>query len=209
MDLTNEQWAVLEPHIPEPAKRPDGKGRPRVESRAILDGILWVLRTGAPWEDLPDRYPAYQTCHRRFQEWRKLGVMEKLLHVLATDLFQRGKLDVSETFIDGTFASAKKGVLAWVKRSGEKGPKIMAIADSSGLPLAVSIASASPHEGTLVEQTLAQKFIDAKPERMIGDKAYDNDPLDARLANEQNIELIAPNRINKKIQSQDLRVLRR
>jgi len=123
MDLTNEQWAVLEPHIPEPAKRPDGKGRPRVESRAILDGILWVLRTGAPWEDLPDRYPAYQTCHRRFQEWRKLGVMEKLLHVLATDLFQRGKLDVSETFIDGTFASAKKGVLAWVKRSGEKGPR--------------------------------------------------------------------------------------
>src|SRR5437773_8164038 len=87
----------------------------------------------------------------------------------------------------------KRGACVGKTKRG-KGTKIMAIADSSGLPLAVSIASASPHEGTLVEQTLAQKFIDAKPERMIGDKAYDNDPLDARLANEQNIELIAPNR---------------
>src|SRR5881392_4095030 len=122
MDLTDDQWAILAPLLPAPRLRRDRRGRPWRDPRDVLNGILWILRTGAPWEDLPDRYPAYQTCHRRFQEWRKLGVMENLLHVLATDLFQRGKLDVSETFIDGTFASAKKGVLAWVKRSGEKGP---------------------------------------------------------------------------------------
>ncbi len=49
----------------------------------ILDGILWILRTGAPWHDLPDRYPSYQTCHRRFQEWRKAGVFEAVLQALA------------------------------------------------------------------------------------------------------------------------------
>jgi len=68
MDLTNEQWAVVEPLLPKAVKRADGKGRPRVDNRAILNGILWVLRTGAPWHDMPNRYPPYQTCHRRFQE---------------------------------------------------------------------------------------------------------------------------------------------
>jgi transposase len=85
----------------------------------------------------------------------------------------------------------------------------MAIADRSGLPIAVSIASASPHESTLVEQTLAARFVPAVPQRIIADKAYDSDPLDQRLAEEQDIELIAPNRSNKKLQSQDLRMLRR
>ncbi len=63
MDLTNEQWEVLEPPIPDPLRRPDGRGRPWRDSRDVLNGILWVLRTGAPWCDLPERYPPYQTCH--------------------------------------------------------------------------------------------------------------------------------------------------
>ena len=57
MDLTNEQWAVIQPLIPQAPKREDGRGRPRVDDRAILDGILWIMRTGAPWKDLPERYP--------------------------------------------------------------------------------------------------------------------------------------------------------
>lgn len=67
MDLTDEQWEVLEPLIPNPPRRADGRGRPWRDSRDVLNGILWVLRTGAPWHDLPERYPPYQTCHRRFQ----------------------------------------------------------------------------------------------------------------------------------------------
>jgi transposase len=66
MDLTDEQWAIVEPLFPKPVKRADGKGRPRIDSRTILNGILWVMRTGAPWHDMPDRYPPYQTCtHQR------------------------------------------------------------------------------------------------------------------------------------------------
>jgi transposase len=85
----------------------------------------------------------------------------------------------------------------------------MAMADRAGLPLAVHVEAASPHEVTLVETTLAERFVDARPEHLIGDKAYDRDPLDARLA-EQGIELIAPHRAKrKKPKTEDGRSLRR
>ena len=67
MDLTDEQWLVLGPLLPDPPKRADGRGRPWRDAREVLNGVLWVLRTGAPWRDLPRRYPPYQTCHRRSQ----------------------------------------------------------------------------------------------------------------------------------------------
>jgi len=120
MDLTDEQWAVVQPLIPEPPRRPDGKGRPRVDNRKILDGILWIMRTGAPWIDMPDRYPAYQTCHRRFQEWVKAGVFEALLKALVQDMKDRGDLDLTECFIDGSFVIAKKGATGWERPSGAK-----------------------------------------------------------------------------------------
>jgi transposase len=66
--LSDAQWAILDPLIPEPKRRKDGKGRPWRDRREVLNGILYILRTGAPWADLPERYPAYQTCHRRFQQ---------------------------------------------------------------------------------------------------------------------------------------------
>ncbi len=85
----------------------------------------------------------------------------------------------------------------------------MAVADRTGLPVAVDVGSASPHEVTLVESTLANRFMDALPERLIGDRAYDSDPLDARLA-EQGIEMIAPHRRKRrKAKTQDGRSLRR
>jgi transposase len=85
----------------------------------------------------------------------------------------------------------------------------MAMADSNGFPISVYTASASPHEVTLVGETLAQVLTLEGPERLIGDKAYDSDPLDEELA-EQGIEMIAPHKSNrKKAATQDGRVLRR
>ena len=90
-----------------------------------------------------------------------------------------------------------------------KGTKLVALADRSGLPLSVSTASASPHEVTLVEEALAASFLDERPERLIGDRAYDSDPLDAALG-ERGVEMIAPHRRNrKKRKTQDGRKLRR
>src|SRR5262250_362656 len=122
MDLTEAQWQVLKPLLT-PKRRPDGRGRPWRDARAVLNGILWVLRTGAPWHDLPDRYPPYQTCHRRFQQWQRDGTLTRLLHALAEDLRARGKLDLSETFIDASFSSAKKGALLSARLAAEKAVK--------------------------------------------------------------------------------------
>jgi transposase len=120
MDLTAEQWEVLKPIIAVPPRRADGRGRPWRDPRAVLNGILWILRTGAQWKDLPSRYPPYQTCHRRFQLWVRSGVLDQILHILAQDLHERGGLDLSECFIDGTFVVAKKGGTVWERPSGAK-----------------------------------------------------------------------------------------
>jgi transposase len=85
----------------------------------------------------------------------------------------------------------------------------MAVADGTGFPVAISVGSASPHEVRLVEETLDKRFTQEKPERLIGDRAYDSDPLDKRLQ-QQGIQLIAPHKSNrKKPATQDGRVLRR
>ena len=108
-ELSDEQWAIIELLLGEMPRRSDGRGRPWRDNREVINGILWILRTGAPWADLPDRFPPYQTCHRRFQTWVKDGTLHKVLTSLAADLQERGKFDLSECFIDGTFVSAKKG----------------------------------------------------------------------------------------------------
>jgi len=122
-DLSNAQWEILNTLIPEPTPRRDGRGRPWKDRRAVLNGILWVLRTGAPWADVPDRYPSYQTCHRRFQQWVRSGIMKGVLETLALDLKVRGALDVREAFIDGSFAPAKKGAPRLEKQSAAKARK--------------------------------------------------------------------------------------
>ena len=117
MDLTDDQWRIIESIVPPEPRRSDGRGRPWKEARAVLNGILWILRTGAPWHDMPERYPPYQTCHRRFQKFIKDGTLNKILQALAEDLRDRGKIDLTECFIDGTFVPAKKGVLTSGKPS--------------------------------------------------------------------------------------------
>jgi hypothetical protein len=75
----------------------------------VLNGILWILGTGAQWCELPKKYPPYQTCHRRFQQWVREDKLERILRVLAEELHTQGKLEVEEAFIDAYFTGAKKG----------------------------------------------------------------------------------------------------
>lgn len=122
-ELTEEQWALIAPLFPELLPREDGRGRPPADTRAVFDGVLWILRTGARWQDMPERFPPYQTCHRRFQRWVREGTLKAVLESLAEDLRSRGKLDLSECFIDATFAAAKKGALALGRPSAARGPR--------------------------------------------------------------------------------------
>jgi hypothetical protein len=99
------------------------------------------MRTGASWHDMPERYPPYQTCHRRFQDWVRSGVLEQVLIALATDLQERGELELGECFIDGTFVIAKKGAQGWERPNGAKAQRSWqwqtALAFLSPYPLAV------------------------------------------------------------------------
>jgi transposase len=133
-DLTDAQWEILNTLIPESAPHRDGRGRPWKDRRAVLNGILWVLRTGAPWADVPNRYPSYQTCHRRFQQWVRSGVMKGVLEALALDLKARGNLDVREAFIDGSFAPAKKGAPKSEKQSAAKARKSWRLQTATACP---------------------------------------------------------------------------
>jgi len=123
MDLTEAQWKRLEPLLPTPRSRPDGRGRPWRDPRDVLNGVLWIMRTGAPWHDLPDRYPPYQTCHRRFQLWARNGTLARVLHHLARELAAAGGYDFTETFIDATFAGAKKGASPSASPAKAKAPR--------------------------------------------------------------------------------------
>ena len=122
MHLSDAQWEVIQPLLRE-KRRADGRGRPWRDARAVLDGVLWILRTGARGRDLPPEYPPYQTCHRRFQQWVREGRLERILRALAEDLLLRGALDLEEAFIDASFSSAKKGAIVLVQRAAEKGPR--------------------------------------------------------------------------------------
>jgi transposase len=147
-EISDAEWSVLEP-ILQPVRRNDGRGRPWRDTRAVLNGVLWILGTGAQWRELPRKYPPYQTCHRRFQQWVRDGKLEEILRLLATELHARGQLPLDEGFIDASFTGAKKRGSRWVLPSAGKGTKILAICTNHSLPLAVDIQSASPHESQL------------------------------------------------------------
>ena len=176
------------------------------EKRAVLNGILWILRTGAPWADLPERYPSYQTCHRRFQQWVRAGVLRSILEILAQALHDE--------------AISPGGVHRWELRCSKAGRRLrgqdetrQGVEDhgyrrSSGAPVAVHVESATPHEVTLVHATLAKRFVGQLPVRLIGDNAYESDRLDVDLAR-CGVELIAPHRRTRTQRTQDGRPLRR
>jgi len=116
--ITDEQWAKIEPLIPQPKASPRG-GRKPIGNRACFEGILWVLRSGARWKDLPKRYPSPSTCWRRLQTWEEQGVWLRAWRALLAELDEQQPLNWEETFIDGSFAPAKKGGDASEKPSVE------------------------------------------------------------------------------------------
>jgi transposase len=205
---SDAQWERIEPVL-RPKRRFDGRGRPWQDTRAVLSGVLWVLGTGAQWRELPDRYPPFQTCHRRFQQWVRNGKLEKVLGLLAKHLHERGKLSLREAFIDATLASAKKGVLRSVLHAAARGQR------SSLSPLITVFLSPSvykalrPMKANSSEGALAGSFLYELPARLVGDRAYDSDPLDRKLEEEYGIELIAPHRGRRRAPTQDGRRLRR
>ena len=158
--LSDKQWAKLEPLLPQYSSA----GGPWKYNRAILEGILWILKTGARWRDLPGDFgvsPA--TCWRRLRLWEEQDVWLKVWRHFLGDLDKRGQLDWSESFIDGSFSPAKKGALVSAKPSvqghkvdgGGRRPRY-----SSGKPLEQRVARGSEIGG---QNLAAGKCATARP----------------------------------------------
>lgn len=114
--LTDDQWALIEPLLPKYKPSPKG-GRKPIDHRPVIEGILWILRTGARWQDLPDRYPSPSTCWRRLRDWEDKGIWVEVWRTFLSDLDEAGWLDWEEAFVDATFMPAKKGAHASAKRN--------------------------------------------------------------------------------------------
>ena len=118
--LSEPQWKKIEPLLPLPPKQPRG-GRPWTENRRVLEGILWILRSGAPWKYLPKEYPHPSTCWRRLRDWEEQDIWLKIWRTFLGELNERQQLKWSESFVDGSFAPAKKGAAKSAKPSGARG----------------------------------------------------------------------------------------
>jgi transposase len=118
-ELNDTQWARLGPLLP--PQRPE-TGRPAKDHRTVVNAILWRVRTGAPWRDLPERYGPWQTVYSRFRRWQQAGVWDRALAALQADGDAAGDLNWTLHFVDGTTvrahqhaAGAKKGAV--IRRS--------------------------------------------------------------------------------------------
>lgn len=124
-DLTDQQWARLAPLLP--SERTGKRGRPYRSHREVLNGILWIKRTGAPWRDLPERYPPFGTCHARLTAWQRDGVWERILQTLLGEAERDRELDWVHAAVDSTtvrahqHAAGARRTPAKLRRDGKRG----------------------------------------------------------------------------------------
>ena len=100
-EVTDEEWEQIKPYIPE-EQAGITRGRPSKDSRTMLNGIFWILRSGASWRDLPERYGPWQTVYKRFAKWSDAGIFERIFTDLAADA------DMQDISIDSTCIKAHK-----------------------------------------------------------------------------------------------------
>ena len=144
--LTDDQWEVIRPLIPAQGRL----GRPRADDRQVLNGILYVLRSGCRWKDLPQKFSHPSTCWWGLKRWEEQGVGDSILLALQTTLDEQGHLERDRAFLDGSFAPAKRGPSSRAdqKRQRDQGD---GAEEGNGLPRVVLLDSAQKAEIQLAE----------------------------------------------------------
>lgn len=107
-ELLDALWERIEPLVPPNPPHPKG-GRPFASNKACFAGIVYVLRNGSRWNDMPDQFPSSTTCWNRYARWTQLGIWSQVWKIVIEELDEAGQLDLSELTIDATFAEARKG----------------------------------------------------------------------------------------------------
>jgi transposase len=188
--LPEALWKRLEPLLP-PVKRRRFRfpGRKPLTHRQALTGILFVLRTGINWNDLPCELGcgSGSACRKRLQLWQQQGVWDRLHHLFLEELQEADKIDWSRAAVDSSFARALGGGEDTGPNPtdrGRKGSKHHAVVDAQGIPLSAEVTAANvPDVKELLEVVDAIEPVAGKvghpqqrPDKMYADRAYDSDP---------------------------------
>jgi transposase len=199
-ELSDAQYACLQPLLPEPHHH--GKaGRPWLPHRTVVNGILWILRTGAPWRDLPRRYGRWNTVYTHFKRWRHDGTWSRILSTLLDRRDNRGWIDHDLWCIDGTVVRAARcagGARRCDRRLGDGSAtegeepqdhalgysrggfstKVHLLCDSQGTVLGIHVTPGQRHESRAFEATMQRVYLPRRrgrrrwPRQMAGDKGY-------------------------------------
>ena len=124
-EVSDKQWKLVCPMV---ESKPAATGRPRRDARVMLNAILWVLRTGAPWRDLPERYGPWQSAYEYFSAWRASGLYDQVLEALQIRLDEEGRIDWDLFCVDGSLVRASRaaaGASKKVSSSTPTSPKTM------------------------------------------------------------------------------------
>jgi transposase len=188
-ELTNAQWARLEPLLP--PQKPK-TGRINKPHRKVINGILWILRTGAPWEELPRRYGKHKTVSSRYYRWQKKGIWQRIFTDLQAQAETDGNLDWTLHFVDSTVirahqhAAGAKGSSADAEALGRSqggfSTKLNVRAEGGGKPMSFVLQPGQRHESQVFEALMEQGAVKrsrrgrprCRPGRVAGDKAYSN-----------------------------------
>jgi transposase len=189
-ELSDDEWTAIKPMLP---NKP--RGVPRVNDRRVLNGIFWVLRSGAPWRDLPANFGPYTTCYNRFVRWRRAGVWAKLMSSLA------GAHDAAVQMINTSIVRVHQhGACITRNRRQSMGrsrggltSKIHALVDTNGLPVRLALTAGEAHDNRLAGKLLSRLKSGAM---LLGDRGYDADWI-RTLATEKGAWANIPPRSNR------------
>ena len=112
-ELSERQWELIKDLLPAPKER----GRPPADARRMLNGMLWILRTGAPWRDLPERYGPWRTVYDRFSLWSRDGTLDRIIERLQARLDEQGQIDWELFCVDGSVVRASRAAAGARKKS--------------------------------------------------------------------------------------------
>ncbi len=139
-ELTDEQWQQLQPLLPPEKPR---AGKPNLPHRTIVNGIVWRLKTGAPWRDLPERFGKWATVYSRFRRWQRAGIWDRVLAALQSAGDAAGRLDWEVHFVDGTVIRAHQHA-AGARKKGTSKPSAAVRAASARRLISAPRAAVSP-----------------------------------------------------------------
>ncbi len=218
-DFSDEAWNLVKPLLPGYS----GRGpRPR-DNRTMLSGMMWILRTGSPWRDLPEsRFGPWETVYSRFRRWRSDGTLARVAAALVEALDERGEIDWDLWCVDGSSARATRAAAGAAKRRGPADEpadhglgrsrggltsKFHLVVDGKGQPLGVVVSAGQRHDSAFFEEALDSVPLPARfeelpeakrpPKQTAADKAYSSRKIRMRLE-AHGVQPVIPRKGNEK-----------